>query len=95
MNETIVVEFSKRTKKRVICILVFLLFFLPAMYLKYISDTEIVFGFEKVNFVIALQLLAVIPIIWSIKYYKCPACNKTAGFGWNIRQCEHCGEKLS
>jgi len=94
MIDPIVYEYARRAKKRTICFIAFLLIFFPAMYIKYIMNTETLFGFDRMDIVVALQISGLIPILWSIKYSKCPACNKNAGYGWRIKQCAHCGKKL-
>ena len=87
-------EFSIKTKKKIFCFAGFLILFLPAMYFKYLSNEATVFNIERLNLVITLQLLAIVPIVWSIRYSRCPACNKNAGYGWKIKQCSNCGQKL-
>lgn len=95
MNDPVVIKFAETTKKRVTCFVAFLVLFLPAMCFKYLVNAEVLFGFERMNVVIALQFLSLIPIFLSLRYFNCPACNKKAGYGWSIKQCTHCGKKLT
>lgn len=93
MND-IITTYAARRKKKIFYCMISLLILLLAMYIKYLNHQELIFNIKKFHIVILLQLLVLVPILWAIKYSKCPACNKNAGSGWNVKRCDYCGEKL-
>lgn len=86
--------FADQNKKRIIYTLIILLFWIPAIALRYLGDDLYVFHIRADIIATALQVISLPFVFLCVKNIKCPACKKNAGGGWNIKACKNCGEKL-
>jgi len=93
--ESIKLEFKSRKQKRIICTVIFMIFWLPALAIQLYFDQTYLLGIRSDIVTLALQAVGLIFIFLGFKYSKCPSCNKNAGNGWKVIECNKCGVKFT
>jgi hypothetical protein len=93
--ESVKLEFKSRKQKRVVCTVLSMFFWLPALVIQLYSDQTYLLGIRADIVALALQTVGFIFILLSLKYSKCPSCNENAGNGWNVTECNKCGVKFT
>ncbi len=87
-------EFGRRRKRQ-------LTVTLPVMVVVVLASLDLegeahYFHFLSLEMLTGLTILLVLGILlFSLKNWRCPACNKYLGKGWNPRYCPHCGIQLT
>jgi hypothetical protein len=95
-KETSTIEkFKKQSKYRFISSVLAMVFFLPAMAIKYSNGFPNALQTESQVVALILQGISIVFLIFAYKYTKCPVCSKYPGNGWSIKSCRNCGEKLA
>ena len=86
-------EFARRRKYQLAVIP--LVFLGLAGFIFADSDTGVLFGFPSAVWGTVGFLLTISAIVFSLKNWRCPACNKYLGKGISPKFCQKCGTQLS
>ncbi|MCJ8301520.1 hypothetical protein [Shewanella sp.] len=98
----IIDTFNQQKKNRVKYTVWALIFFLPALLIKYYKESiadmfalSASFSIYLQVFALLLQTVGLVLIFFTYKNSKCPSCTKIAGSGWNVKECKSCGQKFT
>ncbi|RYG17137.1 MAG: hypothetical protein EOO07_11740 [Chitinophagaceae bacterium] len=86
--------FFENKKKRIIFTAILLVFWVPALAIRFFSHDMYILHMRADMVATVLQIVGLPFIFLSMKYLKCPACKENAGSGWDIKKCKNCGELL-
>jgi hypothetical protein len=86
-------EFKARKKRQLFTLLPLLIILALSVMIKDGSDS-MPLGLSEKSFSIMIVLIVAGVIVFSLKNWRCPACNAYLGKGFNPKFCPKCGSRL-